>query len=86
MSERKRVAHYVVGEFGPVYQNAEDHLPNWEHINDTRFAVLETQLGIYAQEKASWSLWLYKGENDCRCGTLHAELSPRYRLPGHDVR
>lgn len=51
-----------VGEFGPVYQNAEDGIPNWEEINNDRFAMLETQLDIYAKVKASWSIWLYKGE------------------------
>jgi hypothetical protein len=45
-----------------VYQNAEDGIPNWEEINNDRFAMLETQLDIYARVKASWSIWLYKGE------------------------
>lgn len=48
------------GEWGPVYQNAEDGLPDWEHINDTRYAVLKTQLDIYHEANASWSIWLYK--------------------------
>ncbi|GFZ50031.1 hypothetical protein JCM24511_07784 [Saitozyma sp. JCM 24511] len=42
------------------YGNAEDGIPNWEEINKDRFAMLETQLDIYAKVKASWSIWLYK--------------------------
>ena len=62
-----------VGEFGPVYQNAEDGKPDWEHINDTRFQVLEKQLEIYDREQASWSIWLYKGQ------------CPETRLGSHTV-
>ena len=51
----------AVGEFGPVYQTAGDGLPDWKHINDTRFGVLEQQLSIYAKADASHSIWLYKG-------------------------
>lgn len=47
------------GEFGPVYQSAKDD-PNFEATNEQRYAVLETQLGIYARTNASWSIWLYK--------------------------
>lgn len=48
------------GEWGPVYQSASDGLPDWEKINDTRYAVLKTQLDIYHEANASWSIWLYK--------------------------
>lgn len=48
------------GEFGPVYQQASDGIPDYEKINDKRYAVLECQLGIYAKSHASWSIWLYK--------------------------
>lgn len=48
------------GEFGPVYQQAKDGIPNWEEINEERYAVLKTQLEIYARSNASWSIWLYK--------------------------
>lgn len=48
------------GEFGPVYQQATDGIPNWEKINEERYAVLKTQLSIYARSNASWSIWLYK--------------------------
>nr|XP_031861486.1 uncharacterized protein CI109_003090 [Kwoniella shandongensis]KAA5528558.1 hypothetical protein CI109_003090 [Kwoniella shandongensis] len=57
---RKHKGPVWVGEFGPVYQNAEDGFDNWEHINDTRFDVLKLQLGIYSKAQASWSIWLYK--------------------------
>ncbi|KAK8844078.1 hypothetical protein IAR55_006872 [Kwoniella newhampshirensis] len=57
---RKHKGPVWVGEFGPVYQNAEDGVDDWEHINDTRFDVLKLQLGIYAKAQASWSIWLYK--------------------------
>lgn len=48
------------GEFGPVYQNAEDGLPDWQEINKRRYHVLEDQLDIYDKAKASWSIWLWK--------------------------
>jgi hypothetical protein len=48
------------GEFGPVYQSADDGLPNWQEINKTRYQVLEDQLDIYDRAKASWSIWLWK--------------------------
>lgn len=64
-----------VGEFGPVYQNAEDGIPNWEEINNDRFAMLETQLDIYAKVKASWSIWLYKGERPI--ASLPIPIRPR---------
>lgn len=47
------------GEWGPVYANASDG-KNYEEINETRYAVLRTQLDIYHRAKASWSIWLYK--------------------------
>ncbi|GHJ89172.1 hypothetical protein NliqN6_5574 [Naganishia liquefaciens] len=48
------------GEFGPVYQNAEDGLADWEEINQRRYHVLKDQLEIYDKAKASWSIWLWK--------------------------
>jgi aryl-phospho-beta-D-glucosidase BglC (GH1 family) len=48
------------GEFGPVYQNAEDGLPDWQEINKRRYHVLEDQLDLYDKAKASWSIWLWK--------------------------
>ncbi|WWC72351.1 uncharacterized protein I206_106313 [Kwoniella pini CBS 10737] len=48
------------GEFGPVYQNANDGLSDWQEINERRYNVLESQLDIYSKSKASWSIWLYK--------------------------
>lgn len=48
------------GEFGPVYQTAEDGVDNWEKINESRYAVLEYQLGMYDRAQASWSIWTYK--------------------------
>ena len=48
------------GEFGPVYQNAEDGLADWEEINQRRYHVLKDQLDIYDKAKASWSIWLWK--------------------------
>lgn len=48
------------GEFGPVYQNAEDGLPDWQEINKRRYHVLEDQLELYDKAKASWSIWLWK--------------------------
>jgi hypothetical protein len=48
------------GEFGPVYQNEDDGLADWEKINTSRYHVLKTQLGIYAKNNTSWSIWLYK--------------------------
>ncbi|WWC72841.1 uncharacterized protein I206_106805 [Kwoniella pini CBS 10737] len=57
---RKYKGPVWVGEWGPVYQNAHDGLPNWEKINDSRFDVLNLQLDIYDKARASWSIWLYK--------------------------
>lgn len=48
------------GEFGPVYQSASDGLADWEAINEQRYNVLGCQLDIYAKNKTSWSIWLYK--------------------------
>jgi hypothetical protein len=49
------------GEFGPVYDDATDG-PEWEKTNESRYGVLECQLDIYQRSRASWSIWLYKGE------------------------
>ncbi|WVQ81196.1 hypothetical protein IAT38_003318 [Cryptococcus sp. DSM 104549] len=57
---RKHKGPIWVGEFGPVYQTADDGYPDWKHINDTRFDVLKVQLDIYAKAQASWSIWIYK--------------------------
>ncbi|AAW44253.2 expressed protein [Cryptococcus deneoformans JEC21] len=57
---RKHGSPVWVGEFGPVYQTSKDGYPDWKHINDTRFDVLQLQLDIYAKARASWSIWLYK--------------------------
>ncbi|WVF65296.1 hypothetical protein IAT40_000020 [Kwoniella sp. CBS 6097] len=57
---RKHKGPIWVGEWGPVYQNANDGIPDWEKINDTRFEVLKLQLGIFGDAGASWSIWLYK--------------------------
>jgi hypothetical protein len=48
------------GEFGPVYQNAEDGIADWQEINKSRYQVLEDQLTIYDKANASWSIWLWK--------------------------
>nr|XP_019042739.1 endoglucanase C [Kwoniella bestiolae CBS 10118]OCF21669.1 endoglucanase C [Kwoniella bestiolae CBS 10118] len=48
------------GEFGPVYQSANDGLPNWKELNEGRYGVLQYQLDMYARNKTSWSIWLYK--------------------------
>jgi len=46
------------GEFGPVYAAEGD--PDWETVNQERINLLEDQLKIYAKNRISWSLWLYK--------------------------
>lgn len=46
------------GEFGPVYAPTSD--PNHETINARRYAVLQDQLSMYADNRTSWSIWLYK--------------------------
>lgn len=51
-----------VGEFGPVYASPSDGLPNWEAINDARYEVAKSQIDIFGRDKASWAIWLYKGE------------------------
>jgi hypothetical protein len=51
-----------VGEFGPVYAFPQDGYANWQEINDTRYQVARSQIEIYAKSKASWSIWLYKGD------------------------
>lgn len=60
MSPGARIPLTADGEFGPVYQSARDGIPDWEAVNERRFAVLRTQLDIYRRDRASWSIWLYK--------------------------
>lgn len=43
-----------------MYQQASDGIPDWEAVNEERYAVLKCQLDVYAKAKASWSIWLYK--------------------------
>lgn len=52
-----------VGEFGPVYAFPQDGYDNWQEINDTRYDVAKSQIDIYDKAKASWAIWMYKGEN-----------------------
>lgn len=52
-----------VGEFGPVYASSKDGLADWETINDARYDVGKAQVDIYRRAKASWSIWIYKGES-----------------------
>ncbi|CVK96123.1 related to endoglucanase [Fusarium mangiferae] len=47
------------GEFGPVYADSRND-PEAETVNNCRFRVLQDQLSIYAKDKTSWSIWLYK--------------------------
>ena len=44
-----------------MYDDATDG-PEWEKTNESRYGVLECQLDIYQRSRASWSIWLYKGE------------------------
>ncbi|KAF2154382.1 glycoside hydrolase family 5 protein [Myriangium duriaei CBS 260.36] len=46
------------GEFGPVYAGPDQE--NHKHLNERKYALLETQLGIYDKYAAHWSVWLYK--------------------------
>ncbi|KAF9466717.1 glycoside hydrolase family 5 protein [Collybia nuda] len=48
------------GEWGPVYARREYDAEETDQINERRYMVLEDQLQIYAQDKLSWSIWLYK--------------------------
>lgn len=64
------------GEFGPVYQNRNDGIPNWEKINDERYDVLQCQLDIYNKTpNTSWSIWLWKGESGVYHMSLGIELT-----------
>jgi aryl-phospho-beta-D-glucosidase BglC (GH1 family) len=49
------------GEFGPVYQSADDGKPDWQDINESRLAALKHQLEMYSEHNVSWSIWLWKG-------------------------
>lgn len=62
------------GEFGPVYDDATDG-PEWEKTNESRYGVLECQLDIYQRSRASWSIWLYKGEWGLGRVALHSVQS-----------
>jgi hypothetical protein len=42
-----------------VYDNVSDG-PDWQTTNERRFAVLRYQLGMYARDDISWSIWLWK--------------------------
>lgn len=48
------------GEFGPVYANPLLDTDNHAAINAARYALLDTQLGIYDKYQIHWSIWLYK--------------------------
>ncbi len=48
------------GEFGPVYATLESEGPDWEAINDKRYAAISEQLKVYAEDQIHWSIWLYK--------------------------
>ncbi|KAF7314653.1 Glycoside hydrolase family 5 protein [Mycena kentingensis (nom. inval.)] len=48
------------GEWGPVYARKEYDGEETEGINRVRLKVLEDQLGMYNQDRLSWSIWLYK--------------------------
>jgi endoglucanase len=48
------------GEFGIVYATEETEGPEWKRINDERYECLREQLRIYAEQKSSWTIWLYK--------------------------
>lgn len=52
-----------VGEWGPVYQSAEDGIANWQDLNEARYEVAKCQLNIFAKHQASWAIWLWKGES-----------------------
>jgi len=48
------------GEWGPVYARKEYDGERTDAINEERYRVLKDQLGIYNQDRLSWSIWLYK--------------------------
>ena len=48
------------GEWGPVYARPEYEGNATEEINERRYNVLNDQLQLYAKDRLSWSIWLYK--------------------------
>ncbi|ORY61061.1 glycoside hydrolase family 5 protein, partial [Leucosporidium creatinivorum] len=48
------------GEFGPVYATEEVDGPDFQTINDARYAALGEQLRVYKEDRISWTIWLYK--------------------------
>ncbi|ETW76521.1 glycoside hydrolase family 5 protein [Heterobasidion irregulare TC 32-1] len=48
------------GEWGPVYARTEYEGEKTDQINEVRLKVLKDQLGIYNEDRLSWSIWLYK--------------------------
>ncbi|KZV64520.1 glycoside hydrolase family 5 protein [Peniophora sp. CONT] len=48
------------GEWGPVYARREYEGAETDEINKRRYAVLKEQLGLYQEDRLSWSIWLYK--------------------------
>lgn len=54
-----------VGEWGPVYQSADDGIADWEAKNAARIEVAKCQLNIFAKHDASWAIWLWKGQSGC---------------------
>ncbi|KAH9939769.1 glycoside hydrolase [Epithele typhae] len=48
------------GEWGPVYARREYEGERTDEINEVRYKVLNDQLEMYAKDRLSWSIWLYK--------------------------
>jgi hypothetical protein len=48
------------GEFGIVYATPDSDGADWERVNDERYACLRDQLRLYADDRISWTIWLYK--------------------------
>ncbi|KAI0819739.1 glycoside hydrolase [Trametes gibbosa] len=48
------------GEWGPVYARKEYEGDAMDEINERRYNVLKDQLELYAKDRMSWSIWLYK--------------------------
>ncbi|KAL1943731.1 hypothetical protein VTO73DRAFT_4176 [Trametes versicolor] len=48
------------GEWGPVYARKEYEGDAMDEINERRYNVLKDQLELYAKDRLSWSIWLYK--------------------------
>lgn len=68
------------GEFGPVYSNTRD--PRMEQTNESRYSALQHQLEIYDRYKASWAIWLYKGEQLLLAQSLvHTHQAQRSESP-----